>query len=571
MTDFHASLTRLRHAVLVSLLACTSLVSWAATKGPDAGGYQATDATVYSFIDVSGSGASVLSGTDDGTAVLTLPFPFQFYGHAYTMVCASSNGALYFIAAAAACGGFNDFANTDISATVPPGDLPSVLPFWSDLTFQVPGAGSVFYATVGAPGSRRFVVQWNNAYPQGSQNPVTFQLVLTETVSTILFQYNTVNLGQGNPASNGGMATVGIRNSGGPGNGQQIEWSYGAPVLSNSSALLFSTAIAPPSTTLTYTGATTGNYNDPATLSATLTATNGGVPISGKTVKFASTFTNATCSSVTNASGVASCNLTPSAAAGPYTVTATFTADSQYAGSTATATFTVGKEETTISFTAGSPTLIPNGRAVTLSATLLEDGTTPLVPAVQTVTFTLGTGTAAQTCSGTTNAAGLASCTVSSANQPLGPTTVAVNFAGDSHYPAASASEPVILFAFLSQGSMIVGNGNTATGTAVEFWGSDWSAKNTLSGGAAPSSFKGFADNSQQTCGGTWSTKPGNSSKPPDTLPSYMGVVASSAVTQSGSTISGDGPVIVVVSTNPGYDANPGHPGTGTVIATYCH
>ena len=92
-----ADRTCLKQALLATLLACSCLVSWAATKGPDAGGYTATDSTVHGFVDVSATGASVLSGTDDGTAVLILPFAFQFYGRSYTMVCASTNGALYFI------------------------------------------------------------------------------------------------------------------------------------------------------------------------------------------------------------------------------------------------------------------------------------------------------------------------------------------------------------------------------------------------------------------------------------------------------------------------------------------
>jgi hypothetical protein len=36
---------------------------------------------------------------------------------------------------------------------------------------------------------------------------------------------------------------------------------------------------------------------------------------------------------------------------------------------------------------------------------------------------------------------------------------------------------------------------------------------------------------------------------------------------QSGSTISGDTVHIVVVQTKPGYQPDPGHPGTGTVVA----
>jgi len=49
-----------------------------------------------------------------------------------------------------------------------------------------------------------------------------------------------------------------------------------------------------------------------------------------------------------------------------------------------------------------------------------------------------------------------------------------------------------------------------------------------------------------------------------------MGVVVSSAVVQSGSLISGDVPKIVVVKTYPGYGPDPGHAGTGTVVAVFC-
>lgn len=49
-----------------------------------------------------------------------------------------------------------------------------------------------------------------------------------------------------------------------------------------------------------------------------------------------------------------------------------------------------------------------------------------------------------------------------------------------------------------------------------------------------------------------------------------MTVIAASSVTQSGSTISGDVALLVVVRTDPGYQPNPGHAGTGTVVAVTC-
>ena len=109
----------------------------------------------------------------------------------------------------------------------------------------------------------------------------------------------------------------------------------------------------------------------------------------------------------------------------------------------------------------------------------------------------------------------------------------------------------MIVFAFLNSGSMIIGN---LDGNPVEFWGAQWAKSNLLSGGSAPNSFKGFASTAPETCGGGWTSNPGNSSGPPSgPLPSYMGVIVSSTVVQSGSVITGDVPKIVVVQTYPGY------------------
>ena len=238
---------------LVSAALVAAVLLWAADKGPDAGGYTATDNAVYSFVDpAGGGGVSVLAGVDDdGVALLTLPFAFQFYGHSYTMVCVSDNGLLYFVSAANACVPMGDFANTDLSVTAVPGDLPAILPFWTDLSFQVPGAGAVYYQSVGAAGSRRFVIDWYNAYPANSENPVTFEVLLLEGSNNILFQYQTVDLGAGNPASKGALSTVGVRDAAGNTNDHQIQWSSNAAVLGNGSAILFTAPGSAPVPVLT--------------------------------------------------------------------------------------------------------------------------------------------------------------------------------------------------------------------------------------------------------------------------------------------------------------------------------
>ena len=127
-------------------------------------------------------------------------------------------------------------------------------------------------------------------------------------------------------------------------------------------------------------------------------------------------------------------------------------------------------------------------------------------------------------------------------------------------------------FQFPATGAFVIGdNVNISAGATVYFWGSHWSQNNPMSSGSAPSSFKGFENGATQpTCGGSWTTAPGNSSNPPSTIPQYMAVVVSSSINKSGSVISGDTRKIVIVRTNPGYGPSPGHPGTGQVVAVLC-
>lgn len=256
---------------------------------------------------------------------------------------------------------------------------------------------------------------------------------------------------------------------------------------------------------------------------------------------------------------------------GPYIIRAEFTsANVLYLDSNGSNLLIVTREETTLSYT--GDTVIANGGTATLSGVLLEDGLVPIVG--RTVTFTLGAGGSAQTCDGVTDASGRAACAIAPVAQPLGPGLVADAFAGDVYYLPSAANATTIVFAFLTRGAFDLGDQSASIGAPVTFWDAQWSRANLLSGGEAPSSFKGFAATlsaEPPNCGITWVTRPGNSSKPPATLPSYMGVLVSTRVTKSGSEISGDLLSIVVITTDGGYGPNPGHAGTGTVVAQFCH
>jgi hypothetical protein len=121
--------------------------------------------------------------------------------------------------------------------------------------------------------------------------------------------------------------------------------------------------------------------------------------------------------------------------------------------------------------------------------------------------------------------------------------------------------------------SFVIGDRSAVVGNKVTFWGAQWAKSNSLSGGSAPSSFKGYANapsSNPPACGGTWKSDPGNSSQPPSSVASFIKVIVSSKVTQSGSTISGNIPETAVIKTDPGYAPNPGHAGTGTVVSVGC-
>ena len=61
----------------------------------------------------------------------------------------------------------------------------------------------------------------------------------------------------------------------------------------------------------------------------------------------------------------------------------------------------------------------------------------------QTVTFTVGSGSSAQKCSGTTNSAGKVSCSICTFNQSASPLPVTVSYGGNSYYSGSTTSQSI--------------------------------------------------------------------------------------------------------------------------------
>jgi hypothetical protein len=152
----------------------------------------------------------------------------------------------------------------------------------------------------------------------------------------------------------------------------------------------------------------------------------------------------------------------------------------------------------------------------------------------------------------------------------IGPGIVTVTFAGDAFYDPSSTTAvvgPPIDFGG-ADGHFAVGDASSALGTTVTFWSSQWADRNQPS---APSSFKGFVSTPAvpPACGSRWTTRPGNSSHPPDKVPAYLAVAVTSKVVKAGSTITGNTTHIAIVKTSPGYGL-PGRDGKGTIVAIVC-
>lgn len=308
--------------------------------------------------------------------------------------------------------------------------------------------------------------------------------------------------------------------------------------------------VFPSPSSLHYTGDTSGAVGGQATLSTTLTD---GSALPGRTVML--TMGTQSCSGTTDGAGNVSCQITILQAPGSYHVTAAFGGDADFASSWTSTTFTVNASPTTTHAGAVGPVLA--GTAATLTATVTPGAATG------TVTFTTG----ATTLCTAALSGGAASCAATFA-QP-GSYPVTARYGGDGTFPSSSGTTSVLVYAFAPGGGSFVIGDKSATGS-VTFWGAQWSTVNALSGGTAPNAFKGFALNGA-ACGAIWSTDPGNSSPPPaGPLPAYMAVIVTGTSTKSGAQISGSTVSTVIVKTNAGYDANLGHAGTGTVVATVC-
>jgi hypothetical protein len=222
----------------VILLASLAIIGKTALAiGPDHYGYTATT-TTFNFEDLTEPGFAPTAMLDNGNDVaVTIPigFSFTFYGKTYTSLSVSSNGLITFQ------GSSVDALPVDLTKKAPAADLPTIAVFWHDWTFEYFGSDRGYYQTLGTPGNRRLIVQWNftisNTGP--GNDTVTFEAKLFEGSNDIEFHYRDATVIDDLNVSNGKNATVGIRDTAGQVSTRNLQWSFNQVVIQDGSAILF--------------------------------------------------------------------------------------------------------------------------------------------------------------------------------------------------------------------------------------------------------------------------------------------------------------------------------------------
>ena len=156
-----------------------------------------------------------------------------------------------------------------------------------------------------------------------------------------------------------------------------------------------------------------------------------------------------TCTATTNASGVATCSITPNEPAGTYSLTASFAGDntSMPQLTSSSSLEHVHRDTGADHLHVHRHTSVTNGSSATLSGVLTTSQPTPGTDVVgPDRDLHPGFGGAAQSCTTVTNANGAASCAIAGVNQTTGTTGISATFGGDTYYHSSTASSTAIVY-----------------------------------------------------------------------------------------------------------------------------
>lgn len=263
-----------------------------------------------------------------------------------------------------------------------------------------------------------------------------------------------------------------------PGPAVPVRATFSGDAEHNSSSGLGSIIVERRPTVLTLDTPSATTFGDPLTLRATLQhfrawTPGSELPLAGRSVDLSigSGADAQSCSAATDAAGLAECTLTVAQLpAVGVPVTASFAGGTFFRPSDQAGAILVHRRGTTVDLAPVAETIYHD--PVTLAATLRDFADSgPADPAPLAglpLTFTIGTGPQAQTCTAATDAAGRAQCTIASVEQrPDAAVAVSAAFAGDPWY---RPSDDPTTFVLVKRATVLSvhGPGFAALGGALE-------------------------------------------------------------------------------------------------------
>lgn len=197
--------------------------------------YVSDDTIVYSWRDISAAHFPIPIINEDGSSAFMSPFPLHFSDdpEVYNVIYVNDNGFLSII-------------NMDEKLQISPyvfinNALPDrsmtrlIAPLWMDLSPT--STGKNYWSVIGEKPNRELVIEWLEIRTYFVEDPVTFQVVLFENNSNVLFNYKDVIVGD-KSFDNGNNATVGIQVAPTIGN----NYSFNEALLSNESSIMWRAA-----------------------------------------------------------------------------------------------------------------------------------------------------------------------------------------------------------------------------------------------------------------------------------------------------------------------------------------
>ena len=141
------------------------------------------------------------------SSVVNIPFPFTFWGSAYTGVWPSTRGVLYFGTPARPDDGIgNGYLPTDTYGA-------AAAPFWDDIYLRDAPGSDICLSEAGTTPNREFVVEWAHAGRVGRATvDLTFEIVLHETSNVVELVYGPMSSNASDaPFADGSRAAIGLQ------------------------------------------------------------------------------------------------------------------------------------------------------------------------------------------------------------------------------------------------------------------------------------------------------------------------------------------------------------------------